>query len=116
MVRCRNDYDCTQSLLLAPFGKHRTLVFAPGYVPRDQFDAVDTERRKFSNRTCPPAFVKKATATEFLFDSGVGCVSENGDSRCNTAMDEIGGLEHPSTVAIDCQDNFIGGYDVITGN
>lgn len=115
MVRCRNDYDCTQSLLLAPFGKHRTLVFAPGYVPRDQFDVIDTERRKLSDRACSRTLIMDAAADEFLFGGGIGRVGENCDSRGNTAMNEIGGLEHPGAAGIDCQDDGIGRSDGITG-
>lgn len=102
-------------MLVAPVGKHSTFVLGSGYLSRDLVDGVDTKRPELSNGSCSRVFVGDPAPDE-LEVHAVWRVGENRDSRRHTAVNKVGGFEHPSAVGIERHDDGIGGFDAVIHN
>src|ERR1022692_986595 len=101
-----------EPLLVAPVGKHSTYVLGSGCISRDLLDGVDTKRPELTNGSCSRVFVGDPAADELAVHR-VRRVGENCDSRGHTAVNKVGGFEHPGEVGIGRQDNDVGGFDAL---
>ncbi len=103
-------------MLVAPVGKRWTFVLGSGYISRDVVDGVDAKRPELSNGSCGRVFVGDPAADELLAHHGVRRVGENCDSRGHTAVNKVGGFEHPGAVGINRHDDDVGGFDALIDN
>jgi len=68
------------------------------------------------NGSCGRVFVRDPAPDELTFHHGVRRFAENCDSRGHTAVNKVGGFEHPGALGIDRHDDDVGGVDAVIDN
>jgi hypothetical protein len=108
MIRAGHDDDGLKPVLVAPSRKHFPFTLGADDVRRDSLGLLDTQRSQLANQHRGPILVWKTAAREF--SSGViDRIAEDGDSRRNALVHEIGRFESARGAGVDCDDDDLGG-------
>ena len=90
----------SESVPIAPWGKHATFVLGSRYEGRDDFYRLYAQRSEPSNGSRGRVFQWDPSALELTIHHSVRNVGEDRNSRGHAAVHEVGRLEHPGAKGI----------------